>query len=72
MEMKSPMTGTMYKVEVSVGDHITVNDVCFILESMKMEIPVQAERQGKVISIEKIEGDFVQEGDVLLVLEVTE
>lgn len=70
--MKSPMTGTVYKVEVSVGDRINVNDVCFVLESMKMEIPVQAEKAGKVVSVEKVEGDFIQEGDVLLVLEETE
>jgi acetyl-CoA carboxylase biotin carboxyl carrier protein len=63
------ITGNVWKVEVSVGDRVEDGDTVVILESMKMEIPVEAEDDGTVKEIRCAEGDSVSEGDVLVVLE---
>jgi acetyl-CoA carboxylase biotin carboxyl carrier protein len=59
----------VWKIEVSVGDEVEEGDTVVILESMKMEIPVEAEDDGTVKEIRCEEGDSVSEGDVLVVLE---
>lgn len=69
MEIQTPMSGSVWKVEVRVGDKVSQGDVVVILESMKMEIPIEADGDGTVKEISIAEGDFVQEGDSLLVLE---
>jgi acetyl-CoA carboxylase biotin carboxyl carrier protein len=66
MEIKSPMGGSVWKVEVKEGDHVEAGQVVAILESMKMEIPVEAEVDGTVRSIVANEGDFIQEGDTIV------
>jgi acetyl-CoA carboxylase biotin carboxyl carrier protein len=63
------ITGTVWKIEVKVGDSVTEGQVCVILESMKMEMPVEAPSAGKVQKIACSEGQAVNEGDVLLTLE---
>lgn len=63
--MKAPMGGTVWKVKVQVGDTVEEGDVLVILESMKMEIPVEADKDGKVSKLHFNEGDFVQEDDVV-------
>lgn len=63
------MAGTVFTVNVVVGEEVVVGQVVFVLESMKMEIPVEAEVAGKVATIIVGEGDFVNEGDVLLTFE---
>lgn len=68
-EIKSLMAGNVWKVLVGVGDEIQDGQEVVILESMKMEIPVEAEISGKVKEIKVNEGDFVNEGDVIIVLE---
>lgn len=68
-KLTSTMTGTVFTVNVEVGQEITPGQVILVLESMKMEIPVEAETGGKVASIEVQVGDFVNEEDVLLTLE---
>ncbi|PZX08059.1 acetyl-CoA carboxylase biotin carboxyl carrier protein [Psychrobacillus insolitus] len=67
--LKSTMAGTVFTVNVVVGEEVVVGQVVFVLESMKMEIPVEAEVAGKVATIIVGEGDFVNEGDVLLTFE---
>lgn len=67
-EIKASMAGSVWKVEVAKGDTVTVGQDVVILESMKMEIPIPAETEGVVEDIKKAEGDFVNEGDVLIVL----
>lgn len=62
------MTGTVIKILVRVGDKITIGQDVVILESMKMQIPVEAEVAGKVCGINVNVGDFVDEDDVLLEL----
>ena len=69
MEIKSPMSGSVWKVEVSEGDTVAAGDVCIILESMKMEIPIEAIDAGIVKEIKVAEGEFVQEGDSVLTFE---
>ena len=63
------ITGTVWKIEVKVGDSVTEGQVCVILESMKMETPVEAPSAGKVQKIACTEAQAVNEGDVLLTLE---
>jgi acetyl-CoA carboxylase biotin carboxyl carrier protein len=63
------ITGTVWKIEVAVGDQVDEEDTLVILESMKMEMPVEAEDPGTVKEIRCEEGQSVQEGDVLVVLE---
>jgi acetyl-CoA carboxylase biotin carboxyl carrier protein len=68
-EVEAHITGTVWKIEVNVGDNVDEGDTVVILESMKMEMPVEAEDAGKVAEILCEEGQAVNEGDPLLVLE---
>ena len=68
-EIPAHITGTVWKIEVTPGDEIDEGDTVVILESMKMEMPVEAEDPGTVKEIRVEEGQSVQEGDVLVVLE---
>ena len=62
------ITGTVWKIEVKVGDAVAEGDTVVILESMKMEMPVEAEDGGTVAEILCEEGQSVNEGDPLVVL----
>jgi acetyl-CoA carboxylase biotin carboxyl carrier protein len=68
-DIEAHITGTVWKIEVGVGDSVSEGDTVVILESMKMEMPVEAEDEGTVASIEVEEGQSVSEGDTLVVLE---
>jgi acetyl-CoA carboxylase biotin carboxyl carrier protein len=68
-DIEAHITGTVWKIEVEVGDRVEEGDTVAILESMKMEMPVEAEDPGKVAEIRVDEGQSVSEGDVLVVLE---
>ena len=68
-EVRAEMVANVWKVVVAEGDSVADGDTLVILESMKMEIPVLAEQDGKVAALHVSEGDVVQEGDVLAVLE---
>ena len=68
-QVEAHITGTVWKIEVDVGDHVTEGDILVILESMKMEMPVEAENGGTVKTILCVEGQSVSEGDTLVVLE---
>ncbi|CAN5176249.1 acetyl-CoA carboxylase biotin carboxyl carrier protein subunit [soil metagenome] len=68
-DIEAHITGTVWKIEVAVGDDVEDGDTVVILESMKMEMPVESEDDGKVAVIRCEEGQSVQEGDVLVVLE---
>lgn len=67
-EMKASMAGTVLNTLVSVGDHVTSGQEVVMLESMKMEIPIESETGGEVAEVKVNEGDFVNEDDVLVVL----
>jgi acetyl-CoA carboxylase biotin carboxyl carrier protein len=60
------ITGTVWKIEVKPGDPVTEGQVCVILESMKMEMPVEAPQPGRVEAILVTEGQAVSEGETLL------
>ena len=68
-EVEAHITGTVWKVEVEIGDSVSEGDTVVILESMKMEMPVEAEDDGTVAEIRCQEGQSVSEGDTLVVLE---
>jgi acetyl-CoA carboxylase biotin carboxyl carrier protein len=67
-DIEAHITGSIWKIEVAVGDEVTDGDTVVILESMKMEIPVESEDDGVVKEIRCQEGQSVSEGDVLVVL----
>ena len=69
MNIEAHITGNIWKIEVAVGDTVEDGDTVVILESMKMEIPVEADDDGTVKEIRCEEGQAVSEGDVLVVLE---
>ena len=68
-EIRAHITGNVWKVMVKPGDQVSEGDTLVIFESMKMEIPVEAEDDGVVKEIRCEEGQSVSEGDVLVVLE---
>jgi acetyl-CoA carboxylase biotin carboxyl carrier protein len=68
-DVEAHITGTVWKIEVAVGDTVDEGDTVVILESMKMEMPVEAEDPGTVREIRCEEGQAVSEGDTLVVLE---
>ena len=67
--IEAHITGTVWKIEVEVGDTVEEGDTVVILESMKMEMPVEAEDDGTVAEIRCSEGQAVSEGDTLIVLQ---
>ncbi|HSE10418.1 MAG TPA: biotin/lipoyl-binding carrier protein [Nocardioidaceae bacterium] len=69
-EVVAEMVANVMKVVVSPGDRLAVGDPVVLLESMKMEIPVLTETGGTVTSVKVSEGDVVQEGDVLVTLDL--
>lgn len=68
-EVRASMAGSVWKLEVAVGDKVTAGQDVAILESMKMEIPITAEQDGVVKELKVNEGDFINEGDVIAVIE---
>ena len=66
--VEAHITGTVWKIEVDVGDSVEEGDTVVILESMKMEMPVEAPAGGKVEKIHCSEGQAVNEGDVLVTI----
>ncbi|BAK17533.1 biotin carboxyl carrier protein [Solibacillus silvestris StLB046] len=67
-EVKAQMAGTVFEVSVKEGDSVIKGQTLIILESMKMEIPHEAETDGTVAKITVAEGDFVEENDILVEL----
>lgn len=68
-EVKSEITGAVWKIVKQPGDAVGEEDAIMILESMKMEIPVLAEANGTLLEIRVKENEPVAEGQVLAVLE---
>jgi len=69
MDVTSEMAGTVWKLNVKVGDEVEEEDAVIVLESMKMEIPIEAPCDGVVKEIKVGEGDTVQEDDVVAVID---
>ena len=69
IEVTSEVTGNVWKVQAKVGDLLAEDDVIMILESMKMEIPVEAPVAGKLVELSVAEEDIVGEDQVVAVIE---
>ena len=69
MEVRSQIKAIVWKVLKETGDTVKIDDEIVILESMKMEIPISSEFNGKIKSIEVSEGDEVDEGQVVAIIE---
>ena len=67
-QVAAHITGTVWKIECKVGQTVAAGDTLVILESMKMEMPVEATEGGTVKEIRCKEAQAVNEGDVLVVL----
>jgi acetyl-CoA carboxylase biotin carboxyl carrier protein len=67
--VEAQITGNVWKIEKAVGDAVTAEEVILILESMKMEIPVEAPVAGRLAGIRVREGENVEEGAVLAVID---
>lgn len=68
-EVEAQIAGNVWKIEKAVGDELAKEDVILIIESMKMEIPVEAPCSGRLSEIRVAEGDSIEEGFVLAVIE---
>ena len=67
--VRSEIAGSVWKIEVAVGDEVGEDDPLIVLESMKMEIPLLSPRAGVVREILVAEGDPIAEGEVAVILE---
>ncbi len=68
-DIKAHITGTVWKIEKRVGEAVASGDAVVILESMKMEMPVESPVAGKLKELKCAEGQAVEEGAVLAVVE---
>ena len=68
LRVRSEIAGSVWKIEVAVGDEVAEDDPLLILESMKMEIPLLAPRAGVVKEILVAEGEPIAEGVVAVIL----
>jgi len=68
-EVLAEMSGTVIEVNCAAGENIAEGDALFILDSMKMEMPLASPRSGKVIEVMVVAGDVVNGGQVLVTIE---
>jgi acetyl-CoA carboxylase biotin carboxyl carrier protein len=68
-DVRAHITGVVFQIVAGPGTRVASGDPILILESMKMEIPVEAPRVGVVREVRVNEGQTVQEGDVVATLE---
>jgi biotin carboxyl carrier protein len=66
--IKSPLPGVILDVFVKEGDLVKIGQKVLLLEAMKMENNIEADKAGRIISIKKSKGDNVMEGDVLIII----
>ncbi|MBA2440209.1 MAG: acetyl-CoA carboxylase biotin carboxyl carrier protein subunit [Thermoleophilaceae bacterium] len=67
--VEAHITGIIWKVDCEVGQEVKEGDIVAVLESMKMEMPVETEFDGTISEVKCEEGQSVKEGDVLVILE---
>ena len=70
VDVKTEITGTVWKIEASVGASLGEDDPILILESMKMEIPVLSPKAGTIKEIKVNEGEAIGEGQLVAILDV--
>ena len=66
--LESQVTGSLWKWTVKTGDEVVCGQKLGIIESMKMEIPLESPTTGKIHSLLKSEGELVKNGELLLLL----
>ena len=69
IEVRAEVTGKVWKILVPVGSPVAAEDTVMVVESMKMEIPVISEEGGKVVELRVAEGDPVEDGQVVAIVE---
>jgi acetyl-CoA carboxylase biotin carboxyl carrier protein len=69
VDVAAHITGTVWEIRVNVGEEVQEEQVLVVLESMKMEMPIESPAAGKVARIAVEKGQAVEEGEVLLTLE---
>lgn len=69
INIRTEVTGSIWKILLQPGAAVAEGDVIMIVESMKMEIPVMAEQEGRLASLAVAEGDAVAEGQTVAQLE---
>jgi len=67
--LRSPLMGQIVKIMVEEGSPLRLGDMVAVLESMKMEIPIKASRDGTLLKLHCAEGDMVERGQILAELE---
>ncbi|MEP3247022.1 MAG: acetyl-CoA carboxylase biotin carboxyl carrier protein subunit [Sneathiella sp.] len=70
IDVESEIAGKVWKIEAEIGQALDEDDAILILESMKMEIPVDAPEDGKLTELLVKEGEAVSEGQVIARLEI--
>jgi biotin carboxyl carrier protein len=68
-QVEAQIAGSVWKIEKSLGDSVDEDEVILIIESMKMEIPVEAPCSGRLAELRVREGDAIAEGAILAVIE---
>ncbi len=68
-EVKAHITGTVWKIEKRAGDAVKEGDVLVILESMKMEMPIEAPSSGTISKVLVSENQPVNEGDAVVIID---
>lgn len=69
-QLKSEVTGRVWKIVLAAGASAAEGDTILVVESMKMEIPIMANRDGTVVEILVAEGDSVEDGQAIAVMQV--
>lgn len=69
VEVKAEVTGKVWKILAPVGARVEGDDTVMVVESMKMEIPVVSEQGGQVVELRVAEGDAVEDGQVVAIVE---
>ena len=68
LQIEAEVTGNVWKIEKNIGDRVEAEDVIMILESMKMEIPVEAPCAGTLVELLVKEEDSVSEDQVIAII----
>ena len=69
IELTAEITGKVWKILVPPGSRVDAEDTILVVESMKMEIPVTTEKAGTLVELRVAEGDPVEDGQVVAVLQ---
>lgn len=68
-KINAEITGSVWKIQVKVGDMVSEGDTLVVFESMKMEFPLESPVSGKVTDIFVAEGDEIEEGNPIISIE---